>query len=103
MTAKAYLKKFNLDATFWGERIIDAEENGFFPLLHTEECARWFSHPDGHLEDHVTIDIGSGELHDEEMAGYCSEFCDAVEGFNFMGAAEALLKVTKRSQALASA
>jgi hypothetical protein len=113
MKAHGLLVENRLEDTYWGKKIIAAEENGWFYTVDCHESGEWFSCACGQLDEHVDRN-DSGVPLDAELENEGCDFSDYVNGpiwstgddgklvSSFYLAAECLIRIEKRSIELLS-
>ena len=101
--AKWCLKKYGLEATYWGEIIIEAEERGYFTADEKQMASGWLVCACGRaIENFPFIQRSKcgGVPSDKELLDQGVYFSEAVYRNEFLFAAETLGEIEQRVRVL---
>jgi hypothetical protein len=99
--AKQLLEKHGLDSTFWGERIILAEENGYFSGYDEKETQyRPYGSFSVVYENDMKILVRNIQPKDKVLDELGMNFSNEIYSGDFLGAAITLVNIEKRAEEL---
>jgi hypothetical protein len=99
--AKVYLKKMNLNTTYWGNKIIVAEKRGHFTVKDADEAASWVTCACGKVTEDIPRDPQLHDPLDIYLREMGNTFHDFVVWDDFLEAAHNLNRIEKRAMEVA--
>ena len=100
--AEKILNENNLQYTYWGDRIIKAEERGYFTLTDAKKAGSWTTCACGKQDPRIPRH-DDGDPVDAYLSGYGSRFMSDVINNHFFDAASTLIAIEKRAVVLLDA
>ncbi len=108
--AKEYLELKGLDNSYWGKKIIAAEERGKFTASNRHHAADWVTCACGKITSDIprTLDLDEDSHSynvplDSVLKDHGFSFYDNVEADRFLAAAETLVSIETRAIIVAKA